>query len=174
MLQVCSLFSNSTRVCIDQGNDDPCVFTTKAADSTPASANIGAAAELWRSGRCVSVCVGQSWSWARVRGIQRWIWLLKVNKSRKEHERSKTRCDGLSGSTNVRVGLVLVLRAMEFEIFGLRVVISTEVLFTTTRECMRPRSSRSSPPEASDAAQCEHGLLVFIRPSRHSQSMDAP
>jgi len=72
MLQVWSQFSTSTRVFIDQGNDDPCAFTTEAADSTPASANIGAAAELWRSGRCVSVCLGQSWNSARSRGIQRW------------------------------------------------------------------------------------------------------
>jgi len=48
MLQGWSLFSTSTKVFIDQGNDDPCAFTTEAADYTPASANVGAGAEPWR------------------------------------------------------------------------------------------------------------------------------
>jgi len=56
MLQVWSQFSTSTRIFIDQGNDGPCAFTTEAADYTPASANIGAGAEPWRSGRSFSVC----------------------------------------------------------------------------------------------------------------------
>jgi len=60
MLQVWSQFSTSTRVFIEQGNHDPGAFTTEAADSTPASANIGAGAEPWRSGRCFSVYLGQS------------------------------------------------------------------------------------------------------------------
>jgi len=62
--------STSTRVLIDQGNDGPCAFTTEATDSTPASANVGAGAEPWRSGRCLSVRLGQSWSWAGTRNIQ--------------------------------------------------------------------------------------------------------
>jgi len=173
MLQAWSLFSTSTRVFIDQGNDDPCAFTTEAADSTPASTNVGACAELWRCGRCCSVCLGQSWSWARASGIQRWTWPLKVNESRKDHGHSKTRRDDLSGSTNVRVCWSLYHARWRFEMLDLRAVIS-EVLFTTTRGCMRPRSGRSSPPEASDAAQCEHGLLIFIRPSRPFQCLDMP
>jgi len=55
MLQVSNLFSTSTRVFIDQGNDDPCAFTTEAADGT-SQPDVGAGAELWRSGRCFSVC----------------------------------------------------------------------------------------------------------------------
>jgi len=35
--------------------------------------------------------------------------------------------------------------------FNLKAVISTEVLFATTRGYLRPRGGRSSPPEASDA-----------------------
>jgi len=101
MLQVWSRFSSSTRVFIDQGNDDLCAFTTEAADSIPASANVGVGAEPWRRGRCFSVCPGQSWSCARARGIQRWTRPLKVNESQKDHGCSKSRWDDLSGSTNV-------------------------------------------------------------------------
>jgi len=46
------------RVFIAEGNDVPCAFTTEAADYTPASVNIGAGAEPWRSGRCFSVYLG--------------------------------------------------------------------------------------------------------------------
>jgi len=140
--------------------------------TTPAGANVGAGAEPWGSGRCFSVYPGQSWIWARARGIQRWTWPLKVNESRMDYERSRSRWD-------IRIDeclsvLVVVPRAMESEMFDLRAVISTEVPFTT-RGCMRHRSGRSSPPEASGArAQCERGLLIVIRPSRPSQCLDTP
>jgi len=53
---------------------------------------------------------------------------LASESERMDHEHSKTR-DNPSGSTNVSVSVV-VPPAMEFEMFDLRAVVSTEVPFT--------------------------------------------